>query len=48
MAHLISASLENNSGELVRGEEPEFEETEVVANSFFEFLDMLIKGKMIL
>lgn len=44
----FAIDLENNSGEIVRGEEPEFEETEVVANSFFEFLDMLIKGEMTL
>ena len=44
----FAIDLENNSGEIVRGEEPEFEEVEVVANSFFEFLDMVIKGELIL
>lgn len=44
----FAIDLENNSGEIVRGEEPEFEETKVVANSFFEFLDMVIKEKIVL
>jgi len=44
----FAIDLESNSGEIVRGEEPEFEEVEVVANSFFEFLDMVIKGELIL
>lgn len=37
--------LENGRGSIVRGKEPEFEETEVVAGSFFDFLDMVIRGE---
>lgn len=38
--------LNNNC--IVKGEEPEFEETTVVANSFNEFLTMLETGKLVL
>lgn len=33
---------------IVRGEEPEFEETEIIANSFNEFLELIISGTLIL
>lgn len=36
--------LNNNC--IVKGEEPEFEETTVIANSFVEFLTMLETGKL--
>ncbi len=39
----FAIDLEN--GTIVRGEEPEFEEIEIVAKSFYEFLDMMMKGK---
>lgn len=44
----LAIDLESDSGKIVRGEDPEFEEIEVVANSFFEFLDILIKGQIII
>lgn len=40
----FAIDLENNCGNIVRGEEPEFEETEIIANSFYEFLEMVMKG----
>ncbi len=40
--------LEGGSGRIVRGEEPEFEEAEVVADSFFDFLDMVIRGERVI
>ena len=44
----FAIDLENDCGNIVKGEEPEFEETEIVASSFYEFLDMLINGEMII
>lgn len=43
----FAIDLENNCGNVVRGEEPEFEETEIIASSFYEFLDMLMKGMIV-
>lgn len=37
-----------NNGAIVRGEEPEFEETCIIANSFEEFLDMIMEYKILL
>lgn len=40
--------LIDNSGSIVRGEEPEFEEAYIVANSFDEFLDMIMNNGILL
>ena len=44
----FAIDLENDCENIVRGEEPEFEETEVVAKSFYYFLDMLMKEEVII
>ena len=44
--HYYAIDLE--TGEVVEGWEPEFEETSVVAGSFNEFLEKLISGEIIL
>ena len=44
----FAIDLENDCGNIVKGEEPEFEETEIVASSFYGFLDMLINGELII
>lgn len=44
----FAIDLEENCGNVVRGEEPEFEEAEVVANDFFEFIDKVINGEIII
>lgn len=41
-------AIDLERGGIVRGEEPEFEETEVVADSFFDFLDMVIRGERVI
>ncbi|MCF0116183.1 MAG: SMI1/KNR4 family protein [Erysipelotrichaceae bacterium] len=38
--------LENSNGTIVRGEEPEFEDTVVVANSFDDFICKLINEEL--
>lgn len=40
--------LDSDTGTIVKGIEPEFEETEIIANSFYEFLNMVIQGKIII
>ncbi len=40
--------LTDNSCKIVYGEEPEFEETEVVADCFEEFLGMIMRGEIVL
>ena len=38
--------MKENVGKVVRGEEPEFEETEIVAESFYDFLELIISGEI--
>ena len=38
----------NNSGSIIMGEEPEFEEASVVAENFDDFLEKLVNGEIIL
>lgn len=38
--------MKENAGKVVKGEEPEFEETEIVADSFCEFLKLIISGNI--
>ena len=35
-----------NGGKIINGCEPEFEETDIVAESFSDFIDQVIKGKI--
>lgn len=44
--HYYAIDLE--TGEVVEGWEPEFEDTSVVAGSFYEFLEKLMSGEIVL
>ena len=40
--------LNDKVGSIVRGEEPEFEETELISNSFYEFLEKVVTNQILL
>lgn len=38
--------LDSETSAIIKGEEPEFEEAEIVAKDFYEFLNMLMSSKI--
>lgn len=38
--------MKENRGKVVKGEEPEFEQAEIIAESFYEFLELVIEGNI--